>query len=181
VDSAMADLESASLSVDYLIASDADESPKLHMKANYFITGQVWYTLMSLPEWGPLIYEYLNYLALQTGPAEARAIGREIPEELLAAVGSLADALQADLTDQEAEAGMAYFTVGSTNMDYRSMVMDGEVQITLGGWNSLAGLIDFLFLVGLCDWVDTQEELDALLPPPGGMTRSLANFMKLAL
>ena len=76
---------------------------------------------------------------------------------------------------------MAFFTVGSTNMDYRSMVMDGEVQITLGGWNSLAGLIDFLFIVGLCDWVETQEELDALLPPPSGMTRSMANFMKLAL
>ena len=181
VDSAMADLESASLSVDYLIASGVDESPKLHMKANYFITGQAWYTLMSLPEWGPLIYEYLKYLALQTGPAEARAIGREIPEELLAAVGNVAQALTAELTEEEIEASMAFFTVGSTNMDYRSMVMDGEVQITLNGWNSLAGLIDFLFVVGLCEWVDTQEELDALLPPPGGMTRSMANFMKLAL
>lgn len=177
----MADLESASFSVDYLIASDVDESPKLHMKANYFITGQAWYTLMGLPEWGPLIYEYLRYLALQTGPPEARAIGREIPEELITSVSSLADALQARLTDEEIEANMAFFTVGSTNMDYRSMVMDGEVQITLGGWNSLAGLIDFLFIVGLCEWVDTQEELDALLPPPSGMTRTMANFMKLAL
>jgi hypothetical protein len=181
VDSAMADLESASFSVDYLIASDVDESPKLHMKANYFITGQAWYTLMSLPEWGPLIYHYLKYLALQTGPPEARSIGREVPEELITSVSSLADALQARLTEEEIEANMAFFTVGSTNMDYRSMVMDGEVQITLGGWNSLAGLVDFLFIVGLCEWVDTQEELDALLPPPSGMTRTMANFMKLAL
>jgi phosphatidylserine/phosphatidylglycerophosphate/cardiolipin synthase-like enzyme len=181
VDSAMADLESASFSVDYLVASDVDESPKLHMKANYFITGQAWYTLMALPEWGPLIYEYLRYIALQSGPAEARAVGREIPEELVESVAALANALQSELTEEEQEASMAFFTVGSTNMDYRSMVMDGEVQITLGGWNSLAGLIDFLFIVGLCDWVETQEELDALLPPPSGMTRSMANFMKLAL
>jgi hypothetical protein len=66
-------------------------------------------------------------------------------------------------------------------MDYRSMVMDGEVQITMTGWGSLAGLIDFILIVGLTDWVDTLEELDALLPPPGGMTRTMANFMKLAL
>jgi hypothetical protein len=61
------------------------------------------------------------------------------------------------------------------------MVMDGEVQVTLSGWNTLPGLIDFVMIAGLCDWVDTQEELDALLPPPGGFTRTLANFMKLAL
>ena len=181
VDSAMADLKSASFSVDYLVESDVDESPKLHMKANYFITGEAWYTLMALPEWGPLIYEYLQYMALQTGPAEARPIGRDMPEELIASVSSLAGALEAKLTPEQAEASMAFFTVGSTNMDYRSMVMDGEVQITLGGWNSLAGLVDFLFIAGLCEWVDTQEELDALLPPPSGMTRSMANFMKLAL
>ena len=181
VDSAMADLESASFSVDYLIASNVDESPKLHMKANYFITGQAWYTLMALPEWGPLIYEYLRYMALQTGPPEGRAIGRDVPDELFAAVGNLANALESKLTPEEMERAMAFFTVGSTNMDYRSMVMDGEVQITLGGWNSLAGLVDFLFIAGLCEWDDTQEELDALLPPPGGMTRSMANFMKLAL
>ena len=61
------------------------------------------------------------------------------------------------------------------------MVMDGEVQITMTGWNTLAGLIDFVLLAGLCEWVETLDELDALLPPPGGLTRSRANFMKLAL
>jgi len=181
VDSAMADLESVSFSADYLLASAADESPKLHMKANYFITGEVWFKLMALPEWGPLIYEYLQYLALQTAPPEARPVGREVPAELIARVSDLAEALESRLTPEQVEAAMAFFTVGSTNMDYRSMVMDGEVQITLVGWNSLAGLIDFLFIAGLCEWVDTQDELDALLPPPGGMTRSMANFIKLAL
>ncbi len=61
------------------------------------------------------------------------------------------------------------------------MVMDGEVMVTVSGWNSIAGLIDFLLLIGLSEWIDSQEELDELLPPPGGMTRKLANLMKLAL
>ena len=73
-----------------------------------------------------------------------------------------------------------YFTVGSTNMDYRSMVMDGEVQVTVSGWQSLYGFLDFLILPGLCEWVETPEELNALLPPASGMTRSMAGLMKLS-
>jgi len=181
VDSALATFDDLDYSVDYLVGSEPGESPKLHMKANYLITGGVWDKLMVLPEWGPVIYQYLQYLALQTGPPEQRPVGRDVPPELRAAVVDLADALLSDMTPEEQARASTFFTVGSTNMDYRSMVMDGEVQITLSGWNSLAGLIDFRFIVGLCEWVDTLEELDELLPPPGGMTRTMANFMKLAL
>ncbi len=181
VDSALRRFDDLEYSVDYLIGSESGESPKLHMKANYFITGEVWDRLMALPQWGPVIYHYLQYLAVQTGPPEGRAVGRDVPPELIAAVADLASALGSGLTVEEAERAAAFFTVGSVNMDYRSMVMDGEVMITLSGWNSLAGLVDFIFIVGLCEWVDTLEELDELLPPPGGMTRSMANFMKLAL
>jgi len=76
---------------------------------------------------------------------------------------------------------MAYLTVGSTNMDYRSMVMDGEVQITVTGWNALNGFIDFLILPGLTEWIDTQERLNELLPPPSGFARKMANLIKLML
>ena len=54
----------------------------------------------------------------------------------------------------------------------------GLFQLTMGGWNTLPGLIDFFLLVGLTRWPDTQEELDALLPPPGGMTNSLARLLR---
>jgi hypothetical protein len=181
VDRAMPSLESAEYSVDYLTSAGEGESPKLHLKANFFITGEIWDELMVRPEWGPVMYEYLKYLARQTGPAESRPVGREVPPALIDAVRDLAYGLEGDLTPEQLEHAASFFTVGSTNMDYRSMVMDGEVQITMQGWNSLAGLIDFLFLAGLCDWVDTLEELDAHLPPPGGTVRTMANFMKLAL
>jgi hypothetical protein len=66
-------------------------------------------------------------------------------------------------------------------MDYRSMVMDGEVMVTVTGWQALAGVLDFTLLNGLCEWVDDLDRLDELLPPPSGMTRKVANLMKLAL
>jgi hypothetical protein len=76
---------------------------------------------------------------------------------------------------------MAYMTVGSTNMNYRSMIMDGEVQILVTQWHILSGLLDFYIIEGLTEWIDTQERLDELLPPPGGMTKWMANLLRLAL
>jgi len=182
VDSVETVLEAAGYTGRYLVTSDSAEAPKLHMKANFFITDRAWRELMALPEWGPVIREYLKYLAVQVGPPERRPEGIEPPAALVAAVRDLTAGLLARIPDEADRAReMAFFTVGSTNMDYRSMVMDGEVMVTLSGWNTLPGLIDFVLIAGLCDWVDTQEELDALLPPPGGFTRTLANFMKLAL
>jgi hypothetical protein len=61
------------------------------------------------------------------------------------------------------------------------MVMNGEVMLTMAGSSSAAGLIDFMLLAGLCQWPETPEELDELLPPPGGFTRRLASFIKLGL
>ena len=86
-----------------------------------------------------------------------------------------------DLPPEQRDELVYYFTVGSTNMDYRSMVMDGEVQIFISGWQGLIGFLDFMLLPGLSTWVETTEELDALLPPPSGMTRKMAGFMKLSL
>ena len=60
------------------------------------------------------------------------------------------------------------------------MVMDGETMLTLTGLSSLAGVIDFTMLEGLTAWIDAQAELDALLPPPGGLTRKMADLRKLA-
>ncbi len=59
--------------------------------------------------------------------------------------------------------------------------MDGEVQVTVTGWTVLAGVLDFVQLLGLSEWPETQEELDRLLPPVGGLKRKLANFGKLAM
>ncbi len=183
MDSVESVLEAAGYTGRYLITSDSAEAPKLHMKANFFITGPVWRELMALPEWGPVLREYVRYLAVQVGPVEQRPEGVEVPAALRSALQDLTMALEARIPPGSPEwnRSAAFFTIGSTNMDYRSMVMDGEVQITMSGWNTLAGLVDFMILAGLCDWVETQEEFDALLPPPGGFTRTMANFMKLAL
>jgi len=131
------------------------------------------------------VRSYIEYLAGQALPddpnyenmPDVRAYPKKMAERWLA----LGRGLSEDLTPAEREEMIYYFTVGSTNMDYRSMVMDGEVQVVIGGWQALFGFFDFMLLPGLCEWLETTEELDALLPPPSGMTRGMAGFMKLTL
>jgi hypothetical protein len=141
VDSVQETLRQAGYRANYLVNADSSASPKLHLKANFFISGEIWDLLLHRPEWGPLIREYLEYLARQTGPLEDRPSATEAPEG----------------------------------------VLDGEVEITVTGWDTLAGLVDFILIVGLTDWIEDLDELDALLPPPGGTTRRLANLIRLLL
>jgi hypothetical protein len=181
VDSVDTWLAEAGYQPNYLVNADSTEAPKLHMKANFFITGEAWDFVMQRPEWGPLLREYFQYLAYQTGPIGDRIPATQAPAPLREAALALALGVQADIPPEIGEHSFAYFTMGSTNLNYRSMVLDGEVEITITGWDTLSGLVDFLLIAGLSEWVEDLEHLDALLPPPGGMTRSIANLIKLLL
>lgn len=153
-----------------------DAGTKLHVKANLFVTGQAWRELMSLPEWGRVIRESLRH-----GEADGGDDPDTASPDLLEALHELATAMEARLPGEaERRRSMAFFTFGSANLNDRSMVMDGEVQVTLAGWSTLAGVTDFVLLVRLCEWIDTQEELDALLPPPGWFNRGLGDWFRLS-
>jgi hypothetical protein len=174
-------LESVGYTGQYLIAEDTTETPKLHMKANFMIEGQTWMDLMAVPEWGPIMREYIKYLASMTGPPERRPTVKQAPAALIEVVKDLVARVNVEFTPEQQARGIAYLTVGSVNMDYRSMVMDGEAMVITTGWGTLGGLIDFIILVGLCEWIDDLERLDELLPPPSGFGRWNANLLRLAL
>jgi hypothetical protein len=162
----------------YLVAGDTTAHPKLHMKANFFASGAVWAKLMALPEWGPVTRAYIRYVGRSQGDPASRPPATELPQDLRESNLRLVNALERTLTPEDKAKAIAYFTIGSVNMDYRSMFLDGEVMITMTGWNSLPGLMDFLILTGLCEWPTTQEHLDRLLPPPSGLTRSIASLLR---
>jgi hypothetical protein len=94
---------------------------------------------------------------------------------------ALVDAFKRSLTP-EARSHVAYFLmVGSANMDYRSMLMDGEAAVLVSGWSSVVGLIDFSLIMSLSVWVDDLALLDDLLPPPSGFQRGAARMLRPAL
>jgi hypothetical protein len=61
------------------------------------------------------------------------------------------------------------------------MSLNGETTVLVGGWDALNGIVDFMLLMGLCEWPQTTEELDALLEPPGWVMRKISALIKIAL
>ena len=180
---AQAILDSLGYEVKYLEGEGPDQV-KIHMKANFFASGVAWDELHARPELADVLREYIVYLARQTGggsDGDKQPDVRDVPVRLQAAWFVLITNMVRDLTPEQLEKLVYYFTVGSTNMDYRSMVMDGEVMVLVGGMQSLFGFLDFILVPGLCEWIETTEDLDALLPPPSGFVRGLAGLMKLSL
>jgi len=174
-------LDSIGYHPQYLDEKDSLATPKLHLKTNYLASGVGWDKLMSQPEWSRILHDYILYLARQQGPAEEDHDVRRVPERLRSEVRELFVRFVASLTPEERDGMVLYLTAGSMNMDYRSQMMNGEVLIVVSGAASLVGSLDFVLLAGLCEWMDSTEELDALLPPPGWWTRKLADFVKIAL
>ena len=177
-------LDSIGYQIQYLTAADSIARPKLHLKANAFASQVGWDKLTARPEWAGVLRGYIKYLALQSTPAAGAddiPDVQAIPAVLEDRVRVLIESFLSELTITEREKLVYFFTVGSANMDYRSMSLDGEVMTIIAGWSALNGMMDFLLLSGLSQWLESTEELDQLLPPPGGFTRSMADLIKLML
>jgi hypothetical protein len=177
-------LDSLDYQIQYLSQQEEELKPKIHLKANFLASETAWNNLIARPELAAVVRGQLKYMAHQSRAAGGTDDWPDVtsfPKELRTAWMALIRGMAGDLSSEEREELVFYLTVGSTNMDYRSMVMDGEVMLLVGGWQSLFGFMDFLVLPGLCQWVETTEDLNTHLPPPSGMTRALAGLMKLTL
>ncbi len=154
-------------------------SPKLHMKASFFATREGWDSLVSRPEMAGVFQAYMAQ-AGRNGLTQGMSV-EERADLISASSQALVDAFKRSLTP-EARSHVAYFLmVGSANMNYRSMLMDGEAAVLVSGWSSVVGLIDFSLIMNLSVWVDDLALLDDLLPPPSGFQRGAARMLRPAL
>jgi hypothetical protein len=155
---------------------EAPVVPKLHLKANFFASREAWDSLVTRPEMRDIVLAYVQQLVAShdSGGADIK----QAAEALSGASRQLVDSFRSRLSVAERERVIYYLIVGSPNQDYRSMFMDGEAAVLLSGWSSVQSLIDFGLLVSLSVWVDDLSILDGLLPPPSGLQRSLAYWIR---
>jgi hypothetical protein len=66
-------------------------------------------------------------------------------------------------------------------MDYRGMMMDGEVLYVTSGLGVMPGFRDLLVIAGVSTWVDDLAELEALIPAYSEWQRRVGRFIKYAL
>jgi hypothetical protein len=176
----LARLEAAGFEPGYVAADVDDRKPKLHLKAQLFLSRDAEEILKKL-DWPALVDAFLSQSMKQVhdrsqyvSAKQAWMANEHIWDEQL-------DALAAETTSEERARAIAYLSVGSHNMDYRGLMMDGEVLYVTASRGVLPGMLDLVVLLGLCDWLDDVQQLDALLPPYKEWQRKVGRFMKYGL
>ena len=145
--------------------------PKLHLKANLFVTREGWDSLAMRPELLATVQAYIGQLLRPDTDARAAA------QALSDASRRLVDGFLA-ARPAARERAAYYLIVGSANQDYRSMYLDGEASVLLAGRAAVVALVDFALLASLSRWVEDVAALDALLPPPTGFQRLVARWLR---
>jgi len=128
--------------------------PLLHGKTQLYAARELLDRLARAPELAPTLRAFEE--------------GRISEDEASQAVAALATATGSP---------ELYLLVGSLNRNVRSMALDGEVVVIVSGAGATVGLLDFLLLSGAVRWLETPEELDALIPPVPEWKRLLGRWL----
>lgn len=164
--------------------SEGEHRPKLHLKAQFFASGEALSTLLPLPQWSDLIHDYILARADEIsmrGPNGGYPDVRERREKLSESTIPLLEAWEARQTDAEREKSVFYLAVGSFNQNYRSMLMDGEVLFLISDLHAMMAFLDFVSLMYTVTWVESVDELEELLPGTEGFRHWLSRYMKRAV
>ena len=156
--------------------------PKLHLKGELFATREAWDRVLGNPRFAAAMRAYALNLARSSAPGvDGAANVRSMAQEL----SRMLSPVMSDVLEQlppERRAGIAwYLMVGSANQNNRSFMLDGEASVLLAGGSALQGLMDFIVLLGLCTWLESPEQLDQFIPPPGSFHRLIGRWIRVLI
>lgn len=156
----------------------ADSVAKLHIKGFLYVSAPAWKQLIQGPPLTQALTAYMEESSkLANGESDEEAMAR-----MFQRVGSeIINPILGSMTDAEKSEWVFYLLIGSPNLDHRSMLLDGEVAALVSDWTSLYAFFDFMLLCGVVEWVEDQDQLNALLPRPGWLKRLLARWIRFAL
>ncbi len=167
--------------VEYVLEDVEVRRPKLHLKMNLIVSAGVLRALIAAPEWPGFVREYAEQRILdvqsERSPDEYRDVqelGRSLREDFFDLVRSVGE----NSTEVQRETAVFYHIVGSSNQDYRSMLMDGEVALVISGKASIHGLLDALMLAGAAVWLDDVAVLNEYLPRYEGFEWKSSRWIK---
>jgi hypothetical protein len=152
-----------------------ERAPKLHRKTQFFATHEALLEIARSPRGREAFlsqFEYA-YQGVTHGPE-----GLALPNQRrMDQVRPLLEAHRS-LPKELRERALYYLAVGSMNRDARGAILDGEVLFVVSGEWSLWGYFDTIFLFGSTRWVESQEEIDELIPPYKELQRRIARWVR---
>jgi hypothetical protein len=158
--------------------------PQLHQKTQFVADSAALARLSSRPEWRDVAVQYLLARAAQGrgGEAGRAALAADTLRAAIApAVTALLDAYVAARPPADSARMSFYFTVGTQNQDPRGMMLDGEAVLVASGLSGAIGLFDMYSLLARSTWLETEADLDKLLPSYDNWQRRLGRFARFVL
>jgi hypothetical protein len=152
--------------------------PQLHMKANFIASREAW-RVMAREEWVDFTRQYVPRRMTQVSSrGEAVQSFGAHPEPLIDVGEEVVRRWYAELPIAQRERVVFFTMLGSANQNDRSFTSDGEIVITLSNWPAVIPYLDLLSIIGQSKWVETTDELDALLPRRSVVLTRVAHWFK---
>jgi len=182
IDSAPAVLERAGYRPFVLGRDEVPRLPQLHRKTQFFADSAALATLATRPEWRELVIQELIEGVKRTQRGLRPGLYDDTTTDASAAAAT--KLLEGYLEHRPAadSARMTfYLTIGTQNQDPRGMMLDGEAVFVVSGMSAAIGLIDLYGLLARSTWIETEQELDALLPPYDNWQHRIGRFARFVL
>jgi hypothetical protein len=164
-----------------LTAGIEDGKPRLHLKAQLFMSPEVIGTLMPLEGLGPLLQNYYVERARMGEIGNRYEPIRDVYGRLFESGEEVLRQWRAGVPEDDRRYLSAFFIGGSHNQDYRSTMMDGEVMYVAAGLAALEPFPDMLITMSSVTWIETLEQLQELLPAHEGFAKQLGRWIQNAL
>jgi phosphatidylserine/phosphatidylglycerophosphate/cardiolipin synthase-like enzyme len=160
-----------------LVEDRVERLPKLHRKTQFFATRETLRELADQPQVLDAFRQVFADSFRTTFAAETTVVQRQ---SRMRVVRPFVQAFNRLPTHGRGRS-VVYLTIGSMNMDDRGLYLDGEVLFALAGPWALSGYADFVFLAGATTWLQSQRDLDRLLPPYSERQRRRAYWIRKAI
>ena len=155
--------------------------PKLHLKMNFFMNGETVDLMLQSPVFADFAREFVVQMSLNVVyRAEYRDV-RNMNQALTNPFLEMLPKLREEAGPEVVAQAVGYFMVGSSNQDYRSMMMDGEVAVLMANRASMIGFFDSIGIAGAATYPESVEELNQYLPYITGMKWKISRWIKVSL
>jgi phosphatidylserine/phosphatidylglycerophosphate/cardiolipin synthase-like enzyme len=155
-------------------------APKLHQKTQLVARPGAIAALLRQPGWEDVVARSMQVQAQQTTKFSDQLgwVTPTIDSTALRNTDALLRAYEQSLSERDRKAVSFYFSLGSQNMDPRGLMSDGEAALVVSGLHAAAGVVDLYYLMARSTWIDTRQELDALVPRRKGIMARLARMIR---
>jgi hypothetical protein len=163
----------------------SDRKTRLHQKTQFFINKEG-VNVLNRPEWASFLSFYLEYHRERclTPDRDLEGVQPEwlgFPAGATEGKGSLGDAFESDgaaVLPERLDRAAFFLLAGSQNQDRRGALLDGEVLVTVPGYESLVALMDFAFWLRLSTWLESSDQIDEYFPRQGGFLKSISRWIR---